>query len=155
MYEEAGLLKQSLAPVLKEAVQDFPETQQERDVPGTTTVMLRNVPNNYTRAAFLGMLDAEGFSGAYDFVYLPIDFRSHACLGYAFVNLRDPSCVRGFWQRFDGFSRWCLPSRKVCKVNLSEPHQGLAEHVERYRPRRIGEGLLLVAIDACVENEPA
>jgi hypothetical protein len=100
---------------------------------GRTTVMLRNLPNNYTRAMFLSMLDSEGFNGAYDFVYLPIDFCSRACLGYAFVNLVDVSIVPNFWRTFDGYSKWTLPSRKVCSVSWSGPHQGLEAHVERYR----------------------
>merc|ERR1740127_314551 len=83
------------------------ETGEVRDVHGKqrTTVMLRNLPNNYSRAMFLSMLDSEGFSGAYDFVYLPIDFCSRACLGYAFVNLLDASIVPNFWQTFDGYSK--------------------------------------------------
>jgi hypothetical protein len=111
------------------------ETGEVRDVHGKqrTTVMLRNLPNNYSRAMFLSMLDSEGFSGAYDFVYLPIDFCSRACLGYAFVNLVDVSIVPNFWRTFDGYSKWTLPSRKVCSVSWSGPHQGLEAHVERYR----------------------
>jgi len=98
-----------------------------------TTVMLRNLPNNYTRAMVLAMLDDEGFQGLYDFLYLPIDFNSRACLGYAFVNLTDPTFVPAFWEAFDGYAKWILPSRKVCRVSWSGPHQGLDSHVNRYR----------------------
>ena len=49
--------------------------------------MLRNLPNNYTRDMFLSLLDEEGLSELYDFVYLPMDFCRDANLGYAFVNL--------------------------------------------------------------------
>merc|ERR1712113_1012642 len=58
-----------------------------------TTVMLRNLPNHYTADLVLAMLDAEGFAGLFDFLYLPIDLKSHACLGYAFINLVHPSHV--------------------------------------------------------------
>lgn len=98
-----------------------------------TTVMLRNLPNNYTRSMVTQLLDDNGFRTKYDFLYLPIDFQSQACLGYVFVNLVDPSLVASFWEAFTGFSAWSLPSRKVCHVSWSIPHQGYETHVERYR----------------------
>jgi len=98
-----------------------------------TTVMLRNLPNNYSRAMVLAMLNDEGFGGLYDFVYLPIDFKSRACLGYAFVNMVTSDAAAALWRHFNGFSKWMLPSRKVCNVCWSGPHQGLEAHVERYR----------------------
>jgi len=101
--------------------------------PGRTTVMIRNLPNNYRRAMVLALLNEEGFSGLFDFLYLPVDFNSQACLGYAFVNLVRPEVVPVFWKKFDGFSKWVLPSRKICGMSWSGPHQGLAAHIERYR----------------------
>ena len=89
-----------------------------------TTVMLRNVPNNYSRDMFLAMLDEHGFAGRYDFVYLPCDFYRQANLGYAFVNLVDDAAVDALWQTFHGFSGWSLPTAKVCQVSWSGPHQG-------------------------------
>ena len=98
-----------------------------------TTVMLRNLPNNYNRSMILAMLDKEGFEGKYNFLYLPIDFRTRACMGYAFVNLVDPTYVPDFWAKFSGYSNWVVRSKKLCGVSWSEPHQGLESHVERYR----------------------
>eukprot|EP00930_Biecheleria_cincta_P050188 TRINITY_DN3536_c0_g1_i1.p1 TRINITY_DN3536_c0_g1~~TRINITY_DN3536_c0_g1_i1.p1 ORF type:complete len:319 (+),score=60.47 TRINITY_DN3536_c0_g1_i1:62-958(+) len=98
-----------------------------------TTVMMKNIPNNYTRDMFLAMLDAEGFEGLYDFVYLPCDFNRDANLGYAFVNMTSTHAVEALWEAFDGFSNWALPTAKVCQVSWSGPHQGLAAHIERYR----------------------
>lgn len=109
------------------------DTCDEVPINERTTVMLRNLPNNYSRSMLLTMLNNEGFNGKYDFVYLPIDFKSCACLGYAFVNLVDPCWVHPFWQKFDGYSQWVLPSRKVCAVSWSGPHQGFEAHVERYK----------------------
>eukprot|EP00931_Biecheleriopsis_adriatica_P112563 TRINITY_DN8720_c0_g1_i2.p1 TRINITY_DN8720_c0_g1~~TRINITY_DN8720_c0_g1_i2.p1 ORF type:complete len:403 (+),score=70.69 TRINITY_DN8720_c0_g1_i2:772-1980(+) len=98
-----------------------------------TTVMLRNLPNNYTREMLLELIDSQGFNGLYDFLYLPIDFQTYACLGYAFVNLVDANIVPRFWAAFDGFNSWTLPSKKVCYVSWSGPHQGLQAHIDRYR----------------------
>merc|ERR1719382_2274258 len=95
--------------------------------------MMRNIPNNYTRARLLEMIDGQGFAGRYDFVYFPIDFRTHAALGYSFLNLCTPEDAEAFRSCFDGFARWSLPSSKVCRVSWSEPHQGPQAHIDRYR----------------------
>lgn len=95
--------------------------------------MLRNVPNNYSREMMLALLDHNGFQLQYDFMYLPIDFSTEACLGYAFVNLISEEIAMRFWNIFDGYTRWIIPSRKCGKVDWSDPHQGLASNIERYR----------------------
>jgi len=99
-----------------------------------TTVMLRNLPNMYTRETFIDMLNSEGFAGNYTFVYLPIDFKSHAGLGYAFVDMNLPDEAVKLRQHFEGFSHWILASEKRCTVSWSHPdQQGFSAHVERYR----------------------
>jgi len=111
------------------------EDETECEIPEAerTTVMLRNLPNNYTRRMLVELLDSEGFAGKYDFLYLPIDFKSRACLGYAFINLLSPVVVPLFWKTFHGYSRWILPSKKISSVSWSGPHQGFEAHVSRYR----------------------
>lgn len=106
----------------------------DQDEAGTrTTVMLRNMPNDYTRSMLIELIDGEGFAGSYDFVYLPVDFNTMSGLGYAFVNLTTPVEAGRFWQHFEAFARWAIPSEKVCTLNWSSPHQGLESHIERYR----------------------
>jgi len=98
-----------------------------------TTVMLRNMPNNYTRDMLLELVDAMGFDGCYDFAYLPIDFKSQAGLGYAFINFVNSSEAQRCFEHFEGFSDWDVPSEKVCTVTWGSPYQGLEAHVERYQ----------------------
>jgi hypothetical protein len=98
-----------------------------------TTVMLRNIPNNYTREMLLELLDTEGFKGQYDFIYLPMDFSRMAGLGYAFINLVSNTVAENVKSHFEGFSGWSLASQKVCEVSWGEPLQGLEAHIERYR----------------------
>jgi len=110
-----------------------PSREKQRATQAKTTVMMRNLPNNYTRAMLLSMLEGEGFSALVTFLYLPMDFDRHANLGYAFVNLVDEMAANAFWQAFDGFSRWALPTAKVCQIRWSGPHQGHQAHVDRYK----------------------
>jgi len=98
-----------------------------------TTLMLRNIPNNYNREMVLELLDLEGFAKRYDFVYLPMDFHRMAGLGYAFVNLVDHQTAEEVKAHFSGYSSWRLASQKICEVSWGEPLQGLEAHIERYR----------------------
>lgn len=116
--------------ILPAPVKSMPEPSSDEP---RTTVMLRNMPNNYSRTMVLELLDGAGFAGRYDFIYLPIDFRSRASLGYAFVNLVSHEAALAFWAAFDGFSRWAIPSRKVSGVSWSGALHGLEAHVERYQ----------------------
>jgi hypothetical protein len=98
-----------------------------------TTLMMRNVPNSYTRDMVLHLLDREGFAARYDFVYLPVDFRRLAGLGYVFVNFVTTEDAAWAKLHFQGFDRWEVASPKVCEMSWSEPLQGLDAHIDRYR----------------------
>lgn len=104
-----------------------------QESPTQTTIMLRNLPNGYTRDDLLCLLACFGFAGRIDFFYWPIDFETKAALGYAFVNLVTQMDAELLWRCMEGFSNWKLPSSKVCRVSWSKPLQGLEAHVERYR----------------------
>merc|ERR1712187_211500 len=98
-----------------------------------TTLMLRNLPNDYNREMFLDMLDGECLAGEYDFVYLPMDFQTGSGLGYAFVNFTSHEEALRAWQSLDNYKDWAVPSTKTCEVRWSMPVQGLKANVQRYR----------------------
>jgi len=101
--------------------------------PVKTTVMVRNIPPGYTRNKLTDLLDSKGMSGQYDFVYMPMNFRTKASFGYAFVNLVSPEAAEECHTKFNGFKDWGLESDKICEVSWSDMHQGLDAHIERYR----------------------
>merc|ERR1719464_344706 len=78
-----------------------------------TTVMLRNLPNDYSRDDLLDLLNEQGFKGKYDFVYLPVDFKKNAGLGYAFVNMEKHEYAVKVFDHFKGFDTWKVSSPKV------------------------------------------
>lgn len=98
-----------------------------------TTVMMRNIPNNYTREMLLELLNKHGFAQSIDLLYLPIDFQTEVGLGYAFINLVSEKEVDAFRERFHGFSDWAVASQKVCEITWSDPLQGIQAHIDRYR----------------------
>mmetsp|Transcript_123450 Transcript_123450/g.343894 ORF Transcript_123450/g.343894 Transcript_123450/m.343894 type:complete len:384 (+) Transcript_123450:49-1200(+) len=98
-----------------------------------TTLMLRNVPNDYTRGMLLQLLDASGFAGRFDFVYIPMDFAKMAGLGYAFVNMVSAADAERAHMVLEGFRQWSVPSSKVCHVGWSDACQGLEANIQRFR----------------------
>lgn len=123
--------KQQTAPAVAAA--------EDRDTKCTTpenlrtTVMIRNIPNQYSRVQLEQTLDDEGYWGLFDFLYLPMDFVHQANVGYAFVNFMEPEVAARFMVEFRGFDRWAVSTLKVADVCWSLPHQGLEAHIERYR----------------------
>eukprot|EP00930_Biecheleria_cincta_P059199 TRINITY_DN44952_c0_g1_i1.p1 TRINITY_DN44952_c0_g1~~TRINITY_DN44952_c0_g1_i1.p1 ORF type:complete len:241 (-),score=26.88 TRINITY_DN44952_c0_g1_i1:93-791(-) len=98
-----------------------------------TTVMFRNIPESYTREMLVDLFNKSGFKGYYDFVYLPINFRTDLVFGYAFVNFVDGEALSSFSRHFNGFKDWGLYTDKVAEVSVGCKLQGLEEHVRRYR----------------------
>jgi hypothetical protein len=98
-----------------------------------TTVMLRNIPNNYRRTNMVELLGSLGLSEEWDFIYLPLDFKSRVAIGYAFVNfVSHASALRAF-DVLNGFNSWRGKSSKVCEVSWSQTHQGLEANIELVR----------------------
>jgi len=63
-----------------------------------TTIQVRNLPRDWNRCILIKLLAQMGFLGRFDYVYLPMDFKScekgavpHENFGYAFVNSQDHS----------------------------------------------------------------
>mmetsp|Transcript_61728 Transcript_61728/g.180373 ORF Transcript_61728/g.180373 Transcript_61728/m.180373 type:complete len:520 (+) Transcript_61728:264-1823(+) len=100
-----------------------------------TTVMLRNIPNKYSREMLIKQLRVD-FHGKFDFMYLPIDFKNKCNVGYAFINFRTAEACEKFVEDFHGVDvRKCLPglnSKKVVEVTPARV-QGLQENVRRLR----------------------
>lgn len=107
--------------------------QVKRDSADKTTVMLRNIPNNYTRELLIELLDAHGAKPYYNMVYLPIDFASNAGFGYAFVNFVAQQDAESFMDCVQGFRSWSVSSEKVLEATWSSAHQGIESHIARYR----------------------
>jgi len=98
-----------------------------------TTLMLRNVPTECTRAEFMKIMDSKGFENQYDFVYLPTSFRTWRSMGYAFANMVTPEAARRVMTELQGFSSWeTNPQGEQIDISWSTL-QGLDRHLERYR----------------------
>jgi hypothetical protein len=100
---------------------------------GKTTVVIRNFPHSYSRDMVCELLNVKGFEGCYDFVYVPTDFLSWMAFGYAFINMKTHEDALRVMDVMEGFSDWGASGGKDCNVVWSDPYQGLAANIERYR----------------------
>jgi hypothetical protein len=101
-----------------------------------TTLMLKNLPNKLTRTELAKLIDSKGFAGHYDFIYVPIDFKTRGSFGYGLVNLLSGDAARQLMDAFDGFADWASDSRKVCKVEWAK-RQGLPALLQHYRESKL------------------
>ncbi|CAN6198669.1 unnamed protein product [Urochloa humidicola] len=100
-----------------------------------TSLMVRNIPNHFTRKRLMSIIDEHcfienqkitpgGVKSEYDFLYVPIDFRTLANKGYAFVNMTSPEAARRLWEHLHDH-RWEVGRcAKTCAVDYAAK-QGL------------------------------
>jgi|Transcript_96419 hypothetical protein len=104
-----------------------------RDEP-PTTMMIRNIPSRYSQQDLLLDLADMGFSGTFDFLYIPMDKSTSSNVGYAFVNFIDPYWANKCTQSFQNyrFKRYSYHgSKKVASVSVAHL-QGLTKNLEHY-----------------------
>ena len=110
-----------------------------------TTVMLRNIPGCYTREELIERVD-KNYKGAFDYLYLPIDFGTGYNFGYAFINFRTEADCGYFMEEFHGAqSKHVLPgysSSNVCEVRYARV-QGRAANMENLQDATFIEKLVV------------
>jgi hypothetical protein len=101
-----------------------------------TTMMLRNIPNKYTQNTLLQEIDDLGFSGTYDFFYLPMDVHNRSNVGYAFINFLSPPNAERFRRIFSDHRFQRFQSRKISSVCTAHV-QGLDANLRHFENRAV------------------
>jgi len=80
-------------------------------------------------------MNSAGFSNQYDFLYLPIDFKTKRNLGYGFVNFTSVEAAHRFFRTFDNTRLERYVTRKVLKVSPAVT-QGLEDNVAKLQKQK-------------------
>merc|ERR1712176_193038 len=98
-----------------------------------TTLILRNLPEGFSRDMVADFLNSQGLENKFNFIYVPVKFSVMATIGYAFVNFVSAEAAEDCLQRLDDFSDWTTPCEKTLNVFWSEKDQGLRTIIDRHR----------------------
>ncbi|KAI8579922.1 hypothetical protein K450DRAFT_239740 [Umbelopsis ramanniana AG] len=96
-----------------------------------TTCMIRNIPNKYTQQMLIECINTT-HNGAYDFLYLRIDFKNKCNVGYAFINFIELRSLVTFAQQRVGRKWNRFNSEKRCTLSYANI-QGKKALVEKFR----------------------
>ena len=98
------------------------------------TIMIKNIPNKFTREKLLELID-KNFASTYDLFILPKDGNKNRNFGYAFINFISSYSIPYFYFVFNG-KKWAeTNSQKVCEITYSKI-QGRNELISHY-PNKI------------------
>merc|ERR1712070_395466 len=97
-----------------------------------TTLILKNLPTVLSRDELLRVLDAEGFGGLFDFIYLPTNMSHGGSYCYAFLNMVSHEAALRFFAQLQGFSAWPSDAGRPMKVLWSDI-QGQETYIKKYR----------------------
>ena len=99
-----------------------------------TTIMITGIPIDCTREMVHAAIDAEGFEGLYDFLYVPHGLGGLLPMGYALVNFKHHLCAKQAMGVFHGGVRWSKIGGGACSAKWSRStFKGLASRIGRYR----------------------
>ncbi|KAI3959135.1 hypothetical protein MKX01_023811 [Papaver californicum] len=116
-----------------------------------TTLMIRNIPSKYTREMLTNLLEdhckeanqmeanesgeekdkADDRLSAFDFLYLPIDFKTRCNRGYAFVNMINSSGANKLRLFLDNYKWSVYQSKKICEITDAK-YQGKEALVKHF-----------------------
>merc|ERR1719316_1102399 len=91
--------------------------------------MVRNIPSRYTVEEFVSEMLNKDFRGLFDYLYMPMDFKTKRNKGYAFVNLVSPANALEFFQEFNGMQLPKYPTQKTLQITVATT-QGLEANLK-------------------------
>lgn len=105
-----------------------------------TTVMIRNIPNEYTQDELIQeVTETMESQDLFDFFYLPWDLQNGGNAGYAFVNFHDNVIAQKAVRVFSSYKFRKHDSRKTGKVAPAHI-QGLENNLRHLRDRAVVHG---------------
>lgn len=101
-----------------------------------TTMMIRNIPAQFTMWRFVNEIDNQGFEGLYDYYYQPMDYQTRSQRDFAFVNFVSANIAETFRILFHGKVLFPYKCKDEPLTVLPALEQGLEANAVRYFTRK-------------------
>jgi len=102
-----------------------------------TTLIIRNIPMSCTTTMLMDeLLHSQGFQGAYNFFYHPVDHQTGYQRSCVFVNFATPAIATAFYLKMHGKFLECAHDQGVPLEVLASQEQGLQSNAARYFTRK-------------------
>ena len=95
-----------------------------------TTLMIKNIPNKFTKDHFLSIFN-KNFEGKFNLFLLPTDIKEKKNYGYAFINFINNFYIINFYYSFNGKKWENTNSVKICELVYSKI-QGITKMIKHY-----------------------
>jgi len=95
--------------------------------------MFRNLPCKYAQEDLKATLDAAGFRGQFDLIYMPRSAVKQSNFGYAYVNFRTPNLAERCLNRLNDMPVHDGRREKICTVSVAHVQGGAEAMPERRR----------------------
>ncbi|CAJ1433713.1 unnamed protein product, partial [Effrenium voratum] len=107
---------------------------------GVVTVMVRQLPRQYTQRMLLQEVVRRGFEGLFDFLYLPYDFKKGINVGYGFINFTEPEYALQFRDSLDGqyLDKYMRMKGKAVRVHPAQV-QGYEANYRHFAHTKTGQ----------------
>lgn len=107
--------------------------QEQAQTLGETTLMIRNIPSQYTPEALMREWPNEG---TYDFLYLPFNSQAQRNLTYAFVNFTSPAFAIEFKHMWQKMRLKQFAVQKPLNIGFADV-QGRDENLRQLKKKRL------------------
>ena len=103
-----------------------------------TTIMIQNIPNNYTQQMLLNEINSS-FQETYDFFYLPMDYKNKCNIGYSFINFLNSKTTARFFTEFNNRNWSQFKSHKICAIKYGRI-QGKTNLIQHFLKTNVVRG---------------
>ncbi|CAK0837264.1 unnamed protein product [Prorocentrum cordatum] len=107
------------------------------DTKAELTLIVGNLPTNISRDEVMSWLAASGYDDSYDFLYVPLCFKTNSNKGYMFINFMERETARRFAASFHGVATGSGSAQLIVRPSATQGIEASISKLRKSSSRRI------------------